>query len=90
MKIAVCLPSYNEASNIQNITKIVDQGLANLLAKENRLKAVIVNVDSDSSDGTTSLFEEVETVHQKHSIIVTGEGGKWKVPQNRHTLSKVS
>ena len=76
MKIAVCLPSYNEASNIQNITKIVDQGLASLLVKENVLEAVIVNVDSDSNDNTNKLFEETETVHQKYSIVVTGEGGK--------------
>jgi len=76
MKIAVCLPSYNEASNIQNITKIVDRGLANLLTKENGLEAVIVNVDSDSNDGTNRLFKETETIHKKHSIVVTGEGGK--------------
>jgi len=50
MKISVCLPSYNEASNIQNITKIVDQGLTTLSANENGLEAVVVNVDSDSSD----------------------------------------
>jgi len=49
MKIAVCLPSYNEASNIQNITKIVDQGLATFSANENGLEVVVVNVDSDSS-----------------------------------------
>ena len=49
MKISVCLPSYNEASNIQNITKIVDQGLATFSANENGLEAVVVNVDSDSS-----------------------------------------
>lgn len=78
MKIAVCLPSYNEASNIQNITKIVDQGLVNVLGKENELEAVIVNVDSDSSDDTNKLFEQTETVNQKHSIIVVGEGGKGK------------
>ena len=78
MKIAVCLPSYNEASNIQNITKIVDQGLANLLLKESSLEAIIVNVDSDSSDGTNRLFEETETAHRKHSIVVVGEGGKGK------------
>jgi glycosyltransferase involved in cell wall biosynthesis len=78
MKIAVCLPSYNEASNIQNITKVVDQGLVNLLLKENSLDAVIVNVDSDSSDGTNRLFKETETIHQKHSIVVDGEGGKGK------------
>ncbi len=78
MKIAVCLPSYNEASNILNITKIVDQGLTNLLLKEGGLEAVIVNVDSDSSDGTNRLFEETETIHKKHSIIVAGEGGKGK------------
>jgi glycosyltransferase involved in cell wall biosynthesis len=76
MKIAVCLPSYNEASNIQNITKIADQGLVNLLLKENGFEAVIVNVDSDSNDGTHKLFEETKTAHQKHSIVVTGEGGK--------------
>ena len=76
MKIAVCLPSYNEASNIQNITKIVDQGLIDLLAREIELEAVIVNVDSDSDDGTNKLFEQTETTHTKHSIVVTGEGGK--------------
>ncbi len=76
MKIAVCLPSYNEASNIQNITKIVDQGLADLLVKKNGLEAFIVNVDSDSNDGTNKLFEQTETVHLKHSIVVTGDGGK--------------
>ena len=78
MKIAICLPSYNEASNIENITKVVDQGLTNLLLKESGLEAVIVNVDSDSSDGTNRLFEETETTHKKHSIIVAGEGGKGK------------
>lgn len=30
-KIAVCLPSYNEADNISNITKKVDQGLSKLM-----------------------------------------------------------
>lgn len=76
MKIAVCLPSYNESSNIQNITKIVDQGLVNLLIDQNGLEAVIVNVDSDSSDNTNKLFEQTETIYPKHSIVVTGEGGK--------------
>ncbi len=78
MKIAVCLPSHNEASNIQNITKIVDQGLVTLLANENVSEAVIVNVDSDSSDGSNRLFEETETALRKHSIVVQGDGGKGK------------
>jgi glycosyltransferase involved in cell wall biosynthesis len=57
MKIAVCLPSYNEAINIQSITKMVDQGLTNLLTEEAGLETVIVNVDSDSNDGTAKLFK---------------------------------
>lgn len=30
MRIAVCLPSFNEAKNIGNITRIVDQGLTDM------------------------------------------------------------
>lgn len=78
MKIAICLPSYNEAGNIQNITRVVDQGLTDLLLEKNDVETVIVNVDSNSSDNTNGLFEETETTHQKHSIIVAGEGGKGK------------
>ena len=78
MKVAVCLPSFNESSNIQNITRIVDQGLTVFLSKRTNVEAVIVNVDSNSSDDTVLLFKETDTVTAKHSIVVTENGGKGK------------
>ena len=78
MKIAVCLPSFNEVNNIQNITRIVDQGLAQLKSLYPEADPIIVNVDSNSDDGTVTLFNETETENLKHSIVVAGEGGKGK------------
>ena len=73
MKIAVCLPSFNEANNIQNITRIVDQGLAQLKSLYPEADPIIVSVDSNSDDGTVTLFNETETENLKHSIVVAGE-----------------
>lgn len=78
MKIAVCLPSLNEADNIQNITKIVDKGLTDFIFKNDNLEAVIVNVDSNSDDNTVKLFKETETKNKKHSITLKEARGKGK------------
>ena len=65
MKVAVCIPSFNEKDNIQRITKIIDSGLSKL---EGVIK-VIVNCDNNSQDGTNDLFNKTQTMHQKVSLV---------------------
>ncbi len=48
MKIAVCLPSFNEAQNIRKITQIVDQGLTDMTVVYPNLQMEIINFDSNS------------------------------------------
>lgn len=76
MKIAVCLPSLNEANNIQDITRIVDRGLRTFSVRHPDLHAEIVNVDSNSTDGTAKLFLETKTDFLKRSIVITEAAGK--------------
>ena len=56
--LIVGIPSYNEADNIANVVKQVDNGLAKYFIK---YKAVIINVDNNSSDGTKEAFLNVKT-----------------------------
>lgn len=65
-KIAVCLPSYNEAENIENITKKIDKALSML---EKKYKCYIVNADNNSPDKTSELFINTITKTEKISII---------------------
>lgn len=78
MKIAVCLPSLNEADNIQNITKVIDQGLGLFSVTHPDMYAEIINVDSNSSDGTANLFLETKTKYPKRSIVINKAAGKGK------------
>jgi len=78
VKIAVCLPSFNEADNIQNITKVIDQGLSLFSATHPDMYAEIINVDSNSSDGTANLFLETKTKYPKRSIVINKAAGKGK------------
>ena len=71
MKIAICLPSYNEAKNIQNSTKIVDSGLTKYFPNQ---ECYIVNADNTSPDGTNELFNKVQTNAKKISILETNPG----------------
>lgn len=71
MKIAICLPSYNEANNIQNSTIIIDRGLSKYFKN---YECFIVNADNSSPDGTNEIFNKVTTQNAKHSLIETKAG----------------
>lgn len=78
MKIAVCLPSFNEKDNIKNITQIVDQGLSDLLFIYPNAQVEIINFDSNSTDGTPDVFISTKTKNSKRSIIIKDGIGKGK------------
>lgn len=65
--IVVILPSKNESDNIVNITRVVDTGLAEYFPE---MSAIILNVDSCSTDGTANLFAGCNTVTPKKQIIL--------------------
>lgn len=71
MKIAICLPSFNEANNIQRSTKIIDNGLTKFFSGH---ECYIVNADNTSPDGTNGLFNEVVTKNPKFSLLETRKG----------------
>jgi len=56
--LVVGIPSYNEADSIGFVVKQIDRGLAKNF---NKYKAVIINVDNDSSDGTKEVFLGTKT-----------------------------
>ena len=66
MKIAICLPSYNESKNISNVTKIVDSGLSKYFSEH---KCYIVNADNNSPDKTNEVFQKTQTKNEKISLI---------------------
>lgn len=72
-KIAVCIPSYNESHIIAQTLKKVDKGLK-MYIKLN-YDVVIVNIDNNSPDDTSTIFMNVDTYCPKISII-TNERGK--------------
>lgn len=71
-KIAVCIPSYNEKENIQNITRQVD--LALNFFDDKMFTKYIVNCDNSSPDKTNYYFEQTNTKHKKVSIIANNNG----------------
>ncbi|MBY0472866.1 glycosyltransferase, partial [Patescibacteria group bacterium] len=73
MKVLVCLPSLNEAGTIGTVTRIVDKGLRSV---PGLTSARIVNVDSNSVDGTREVFNKEITYYPKTSIVPQGEPGK--------------
>jgi len=64
-EIIVGIPTYNEAENIENITKIIDEGLKKYFPDK---KALIVNVDSNSPDNTRKIFLSTKTKTPKQCI----------------------
>lgn len=69
--IIVGIPTYNEADSISNTVLKIDRGLVKYFPK---LKALIVNVDSRSSDGTTHVFSNTNTKTEKVFISVDKRG----------------
>lgn len=57
-KLFVCLPSYNEADNISNITKKVDRALKK---SQKKYECIIINADNRSKDGTNEIFNATNT-----------------------------
>ena len=79
MRVAVIVPSYNEADNIAFVTKIIDKGL--ILASRkfpDITEAIIVNVDNTSSDNTRGIFQKTSTHFNKLSLQTKGQPGKGK------------
>jgi len=68
--IIVGIPSYNEADNIDYVVRQVDQGLSKYYPK---LKALIINVDNNSPDGTRQVFENTQTKNAK--LYITTKAG---------------
>jgi len=60
--IIVGIPSYNEADNIDFVVEQVDQGLKKFFSNN---KAVVVNVDNNSQDGTRDVFLQTKTSSAK-------------------------
>lgn len=64
-ELIVGIPSYMEADSIGFVTRQVDQGIRRYFP---HLKALIVNVDNCSEDGTRDVFMSTQTGTQKKYI----------------------
>jgi glycosyltransferase involved in cell wall biosynthesis len=77
--IIVGIPSYNEADNIAYPTDVASRGLVELFPDK---KAVIINVDNFSTDGTKDVFLNTPTKVPKIYIStpkgVKGKGNNFK------------
>ena len=79
MRIAVIIPSYNEADNISFVTQMIDRGLLLALKKFPKIsEAIIINVDSSSQDNTRKIFQKTKTNFLKLSLQTKGRPGKGK------------
>lgn len=65
MKVAVCIPTYNEADCIASSTAAVDDGLQELHTVD---EVTIVNADNGSEDGTSQIFLNTRTKSLKAHI----------------------
>ena len=72
--IIVGIPTYNEAGSITNAVRKIDRGLFKYFPE---YSALIVNMDSQSSDGTSRVFFSIKTKTAKTSITIENScGGK--------------
>lgn len=69
--IIVGIPTYNEADSISNTVLKIDRSLIKYFPK---YKVLIVNVDSQSPDGTSHVFSNSKTKTEKVSISVNKRG----------------
>src|SRR3989338_2533797 len=67
LDIIVGIPTYNEADSISNTVQRIDRGLSRYFPEH---KALIINIDSQSSDGTSRVFDEIKTETDKMSLVV--------------------
>ncbi len=61
------IPTYNEANSIANTVRKIDRGLFKYFPK---YSALIINMDSQSSDGTSHVFLSTPTKTAKMSLAV--------------------
>ena len=66
-EIIIGIPTYNEADNIEELVKTLDEGLRKYFPNK---KALIVNADANSSDGTKKLFMSTKTKTPKKCMKV--------------------
>ena len=78
MYVIVGIASYNEADSIAGVVRAADQGLLLLAREFPDLRALILNADSNSPDGTTREFLGAPTSWDKKAITTAGEPGKGK------------
>jgi glycosyltransferase involved in cell wall biosynthesis len=71
VKVAVVIPTRNEARTLGAVTAAADAGLVVLGAN-----ALIVNADGGSDDGTGAAFLATPTRTQKRLITIDGPPGK--------------
>ena len=78
-EIVVCIPSYNEADSIAFPVAQADEGLRRYFGD---MKAVIVNCDNNSPDGTAEAFLDTPTLTPKIYLStpdgVRGKGNNFK------------
>lgn len=72
MKIAVLIPTLNEASNIKKVTNVIDQSLNEFFPN---IQTCIINYDSHSTDETRKIFLNCNTLNPKYSFD-SGNRGK--------------
>ena len=70
-KLAICIPSYNESKNIENITKLIDESL---IKYDKDYEIEILNCDNNSPDLTNKIFNETKTFHKKISVVTDKKG----------------
>lgn len=83
--LVVGIPSLNEADSIANVTRQVDGGLRTFFPD---LRAVIINVDNASEDGTRDAFLATETRTPK-AYVSTPVGVRGKGNNVRNLLRSV-
>ncbi|PJA02272.1 hypothetical protein COX73_01655 [bacterium (Candidatus Gribaldobacteria) CG_4_10_14_0_2_um_filter_36_18] len=63
--IIVGVPTYNEADTIRNVLSKIDLGLIKYFPGH---KSLIVNIDSESTDGTRKIFLDTKTSTEKVAL----------------------
>lgn len=84
-EMIVCIPSYNEADSIAFPIRQADEGLQRYFPQK---KAVIINCDNNSSDGTREVFLNTPTKTPK-IYLSTPPGVKGKGNNFRNLFKKV-
>ena len=73
IRLIIGIPSWNEAENIERITKAIEAAL--LTTKFSQKEVLLVNADNGSTDNTVELFLNTSTSFPKE-VISSGQRGK--------------